>query len=123
MRSARSLPRDPAFVGDAGDEALFEPLRVAYYHEPDLAERARGERAQTLRVLSWAGSIDPERRRETMNATNPRYVLRNYMAQPEIDDAEKRRLCDVELQFLTFTHGSVRRTTCAWRVTGVAPNP
>ncbi len=80
----RQLPEVPL------DRPTLEPLRQAFYDrekmlrfEPDFhdwltrySERARGE---------WP---DGAERRVCMNAVNPRYVLRNYLAQEAIDRAE-----------------------------------
>jgi uncharacterized protein YdiU (UPF0061 family) len=93
---------DAEFVRGASDDELLAPLLPAYYQEPDRAVRAR--LAAWLRRYAArleAERSDPERRKATMDAVNPRYVLRNYMAQLAIDDAEKgdfelvRELLDV----------------------------
>ena len=73
------------------EQPLLEPLRVAFYdplkfelHTPDFnAWLARY--AQRLRADGRPAS----ERRAAMNATNPRYVLRNYLAQQVIDRAEQ----------------------------------
>jgi uncharacterized protein YdiU (UPF0061 family) len=76
----------------ASDERLLAPLRDAYYapEGPDAAHRAA--------TLAWLRRYterlrhdgEPTRARQArMNATNPRYVLRNYLAQLAIDDAER----------------------------------
>lgn len=44
---------------------------------------------QTYRNLVEAEALDREERAEKMKAVNPKYVLRNYMAQLAIDAAEK----------------------------------
>lgn len=81
-------------MGTASLDHLPEPLRESWYTaEPD--EPAR------LALLEWLRSYQArvrnegtleERRRETMNATNPLYVLRNWLAQLAIDDAEQGSL-------------------------------
>jgi uncharacterized protein YdiU (UPF0061 family) len=79
-------------AGEASDEALLATVRDAYY-DPD------GVKADVrARLLVWLrryvarvrddGRPDDERRR-AMNAVNPKYVLRNYVAQLAIEAAEQ----------------------------------
>jgi len=84
----RGLAEVPT-AAEATDAELLAPLREAYYAE--VGEEAR---ARTLKWLrAWSARVredgvpDAERRSE-MNAVNPRYVLRNYLAQLAIDKAE-----------------------------------
>jgi len=77
---------------DAADEALITPLLSAYYRPEQLTAATRGRifswlRAYTRRV-GQDGTPDAVRRRR-MNAVNPTYVLRNYLAQLAIDKAEQ----------------------------------
>ena len=69
-----------------------EVLLDAYYVPSQLTPEVRGK------VLSWLNAYldrlrsdgtEPQVRRAKMNAVNPKYVLRNYMAQMAIDAAEK----------------------------------
>jgi len=77
---------------EATDEALLAPVRGAAY-APDAWEKTAREstlawlRRYTERVRQ-VGLEDSERR-VAMNAVNPKYVLRNYLAQLAIDDAEQ----------------------------------
>jgi uncharacterized protein YdiU (UPF0061 family) len=77
---------------EVGDEALLAPLRDAYY-DPDALPA--GVRDRTLRWLRMLGArvrddgMEAAERRALMQRANPRYVLRNYLAQLAIDDAEK----------------------------------
>ncbi len=77
--------------GTATDEELIAPLMEAYYHPEELTDEVRERTCRWLRsYLSRArreGVPDVERRRK-MDAANPRYVLRNYLAQLAIDKAE-----------------------------------
>jgi uncharacterized protein YdiU (UPF0061 family) len=88
----RGLADVPAAPAPESDDALLAPLVEAYY-DPAAIEPAH--RAATVawlrRYLDRArgtGLTDAQRRLR-MNAVNPRYVLRNYLAQLAIDDAEK----------------------------------
>ena len=69
-----------------------EPLIEAYYKPQELDEETRGRTAAWLRSygerVQRDGTTDEERRRK-MNAVNPKYVLRNYLAQLAIDKAEE----------------------------------
>jgi len=88
----RALAEVPLAEADASDEALLAPLEPAYYDEP--SARPPELRANTLEWLRLLGArvrrddLDPARRRQRMHAANPKYVLRNYMAQEAIDLAE-----------------------------------
>lgn len=77
--------------GEIDDATLLAPLADAWYRPDDV----RGDVAAALAgwVRTWqaraatAGLADDERRRR-MDAQNPRFVLRNYLAQEAIDLAE-----------------------------------
>jgi uncharacterized protein YdiU (UPF0061 family) len=79
-------------LAHASDERLLAPLMDAYYAPAQLgaAERAAIAawlRRYTARVLREA--VVPDLRRARMQAVNPKYVLRNYLAQLAIDQAER----------------------------------
>ena len=74
------------------DQQWVDIVRSAYYSAPDIkAEtmmanwmRSYAQRLQQDFVLNGNDDIQ---RRERMNAVNPKYVLRNYLAQQAIDKA------------------------------------
>lgn len=72
------------------DEALsafsLEPLMPAYYgDDPPEADLMAWLELYSARLA--AQGVDEEQRRARMNAANPKYVLRNYLAQEAIDAA------------------------------------
>ncbi len=71
-------------------DALLAPVRAAYYRPEELVGDVHHRvvdwlRAYGARVRDEATADDA--RRTAMHAVNPRYVLRNYLAQLAIDDA------------------------------------
>jgi uncharacterized protein YdiU (UPF0061 family) len=87
--------------GDAAAPALTEALREAFYDEAKL----RAGEADFVRWLQRRAArladdpLTAAARRERMRAANPRYVLRNYLAQQAIDRAEAGDLSGItELQ-------------------------
>ena len=78
-------------AGELDDAALLAPLTEAWYRPEEVDSAYRERLASWLR--RWArrvardGTGDAERRAR-MNRVNPKYVLRNYMAQLAIDSAE-----------------------------------
>jgi uncharacterized protein YdiU (UPF0061 family) len=73
-------------VGDATDEQLMAPLMDAYYVPEQLTDDYKARLGAWLR---WYGTQVSADRRERMDAVNPQYLLRNYMAQLAIDKAEE----------------------------------
>jgi len=76
---------------DPGQEATYEQLRGAYYREDQWGEPLLGLLTQWLKAYQQTlteQSIQENNRVEQMNAVNPKYVLRNYLAQLAIDDAD-----------------------------------
>ncbi|MDO9104420.1 MAG: YdiU family protein [Methylovulum sp.] len=74
------------------DAQLMAPLAAAYYVPEQLTVAYQTQlcawlRRYILRVL--ADAVPDETRRKRMNAVNPKYVLRNYLAQLAIDQAEQ----------------------------------
>ncbi|PKM13059.1 MAG: YdiU family protein [Gammaproteobacteria bacterium HGW-Gammaproteobacteria-3] len=81
---------DAASANKLNDEALLAPLLEACYTE--LRENLK------IRLVKWLKSYlerirqdetPAEVRRDKMNAVNPKYVLRNYLAQLATDQAEQ----------------------------------
>lgn len=74
------------------DEQLMAPLMVAYYKPEQLNDEIRSRTGEWLRAyikrLHKDQRSDAERK-VAMNAVNPKYVLRNYLAQVAIDKAEE----------------------------------
>ena len=82
---------EPSQILEQSPEDRIEPLRDAYYVPAQLDAEA------TKRIGGWLGAyaerllrdeLPASERRLRMNGANPKYVLRNYLAQVAIDDAE-----------------------------------
>ncbi len=74
------------------DEQLIDPIRDAYYKPEQLNANTIGPMANWLR--HYQARIQQDgcsnvARKKAMNAVNPKYVLRNYLAQLAIDKAEE----------------------------------
>jgi uncharacterized protein YdiU (UPF0061 family) len=91
----RGLSAVPLDASD--DAALLAPLARAFYTEIDPAHGARLA-AWLRRYLSRARDegVEIHGRRERMNAVNPKYVFRNYLAQQAIDALEQGDACVLE---------------------------
>ncbi len=77
---------------DISDETLMTPLMEAYYVPEQLAREYRTRLGCWLRSYMrrvCKDNTSHETRRRRMNAVNPKYVLRNYLAQLAIDKAEQ----------------------------------
>jgi uncharacterized protein YdiU (UPF0061 family) len=76
----------------ATDSDLLAPLMDAYYNPEEVSEEYRNRMSSWLKSyvhrLQCSNQSDKQRRKK-MNSVNPKYVLRNYLAQLAIDKAEK----------------------------------
>ena len=75
---------------EMSDEALTAPLMESYYQREQLTPAWQESTARWLRRYlkrRAQDGLDHNIRRKRMNAVNPKYVLRNYMAQEAIDMA------------------------------------
>lgn len=71
-------------------EVIFEKIKEAFYNEKDLTETALEN--WIIWLNHYSSRINEEaftdmERKQQMNSVNPKYVLRNYMAQLAIDAA------------------------------------
>ena len=91
FRNLAALPVDGA-ADTADDSALVEPLRRAFYTDAAFAP------AQLSRLAGWLRRYIGRVRQDAMpiperighmNRANPKYVLRNYLAQQAIDALER----------------------------------
>ncbi|MDA0226361.1 MAG: YdiU family protein [Proteobacteria bacterium] len=84
FRNLAQVPLDPA----ATDAALIEPLHGAYYDETALDGPPREKLLAWLnayRARARSENVESEARRTRMNAVNPLYVPRIWLAQQAID--------------------------------------
>lgn len=93
-RGLAELDVSVAALENADPDQLRAPLDQAYYRPgqltPDVARQIDAWlRTYLRRVLE--DECEPTRRIELMNATNPAFVLRNYLVQLAIDEADKGR--------------------------------
>jgi uncharacterized protein YdiU (UPF0061 family) len=91
FRSLAALPGDDAADTTRDDRALVEPLRRAFYAEDAFAPEHMSRLAGWLRrYIARVGqdALPAAKRVERMNRANPKYVLRNYLAQQSIDALE-----------------------------------
>ena len=81
-----------AVANEASDATLLAPLEVAFYDPTGVGAEHRSKLAVWLRRYAARvredGTLDAERR-QRMNLVNPKFVLRNYVAQLAIDRAEQ----------------------------------
>ncbi len=89
----RDLARVPVdATGGHADGDLLAPLAEAWYQPDEMAGEVGEAMASWLRA--WGrrvvdGGLPDAERRRRMDALNPRFVLRNYLAQEAIDAAEQ----------------------------------
>lgn len=86
---------------DLSDAQLMAPLQDAYYTEPDaslVSETGRWLRRYIARSRESlaAPNESMQTRRARMSSVNPKYVLRNYLAQQAIDRAENGDFSEIE---------------------------
>jgi serine/tyrosine/threonine adenylyltransferase len=88
----RNLKNVPANASDADGETLLEPLKEAYYKPGELAGDTLKATIDWLKRYSQrlaSNELSDQQRGTLMDSVNPKYVLRNYMAQLAIDKAEQ----------------------------------
>jgi uncharacterized protein YdiU (UPF0061 family) len=86
----------------ASDDELLAPLAEAWYLPQEVVGDVRQALVDWLRV--WTARVRADDHRDAMDALNPRFVLRNYLAQEAIDAAEAG-----DLTLLHELHDVLRR--------------
>ena len=89
FRLLATLPTNMA--DEAEDRILVEPLKRAFYSDDAFTTESLGRMGEWLRRYFARVRSDPlsaEARRTRMDSANPKYVLRNYLAQQAIDALE-----------------------------------
>jgi len=86
-------------LNEVTDEALMSPLMGAYYKPETLSPDVRSRTSDWLRRYLKRLRIEDvpaAERRRGMNAVNPKYVLRNYLAQLAVEKAETGDFSEVQ---------------------------
>jgi serine/tyrosine/threonine adenylyltransferase len=92
FRRLAMLDVDADKLNNLTDDALMAPIESAYYLPEQLTPEKKTRIGNWLRNYINCLNQDAtptETRRKNMNAVNPKYVLRNYLAQVAIDKAEE----------------------------------
>jgi uncharacterized protein YdiU (UPF0061 family) len=88
----RQLAKVPLLDDMATPEQLLEPLADAYYVPSQVTQELKDRTVRWLgeyKTIAKTQGISDSARSELMNASNPLYVLRNYLAQLAIDAADE----------------------------------
>ena len=92
FRNLALLDVEDQSVEKMSDEEILEPLMDAYYSPKDRSAESIQRTGNWLRLYRKrlaSDGLGQEERRRRMNAVNPKYVLRNYLAQLAIDRSEE----------------------------------
>tara|TARA_R110002049_G_scaffold4601_5_gene32329 strand:- start:462711 stop:464321 length:1611 start_codon:yes stop_codon:yes gene_type:complete len=88
----RQLATIPCEDESCDDHKLMDRLSAAYYVDDQITDEVKSKTVAWIRRyqsrVRQDGSSD-NLRRQNMNRVNPKYVLRNYLAQQAIDRSEK----------------------------------
>ncbi len=101
----RQLAEVPIEAQSAAD--LLEPLQAAWYTPDALTPRHQAQMVGWLRrylARVQRDSLEPVIRQARMRQANPRFILRNYLAQQAIDAAENGDSSLVELLLNVMRH-------------------
>jgi uncharacterized protein YdiU (UPF0061 family) len=100
---------DLPLLTNTDDKALIDEIKLAYYAEP--STESATAMAQWLRTYLARVQQDyivygetHEQRKARMNQTNPKYVLRNYLAQQAIDKATAGDFSEVQQLLQLLRH-------------------
>lgn len=91
FRGLSAAAPDDADAAEPEASEIPEVLRESFYRPEQLSGEVRaaiGRWIARYRERTRQSSFSPQQRVEVMQATNPKYVLRNYLAQLAIDQAE-----------------------------------
>ena len=92
FRRLAMIDVDVKSLRNTSNETLMAPVMPAYYLPEQLTHEYRTRMGSWLRdylIRLVKDNTSHETRRRRMNAVNPKYVLRNYLAQLAIDKAEQ----------------------------------
>jgi uncharacterized protein YdiU (UPF0061 family) len=92
FRRLAMIDVDVKSLRNTSDETLMAPVMPAYYLPEQLTHEYRTRMGSWLRdylIRLAKDNTSHETRRRRMNAVNPKYVLRNYLAQLAIEKAEQ----------------------------------
>ena len=87
----RKLATVPAEANSIDDASLLALVMEAYYLPQQVAGKVKQEIVSWLRRYQQRvaeETVSDQQRAATMNQVNPKYVLRNYLAQLAIDKSE-----------------------------------
>lgn len=95
--------RQLANVDMTQTEIDSQPLTHAYYDRAYLSESYQNQLNAWLKKYAGLITTNQATRKSKMNAVNPNYVLRNYLAQQAIDAAENDDFSEIE-RLLNLLH-------------------
>jgi uncharacterized protein YdiU (UPF0061 family) len=91
-RNLAKVDTSTANTDNVDDKTLMAPLADAYYLSEQITDSYQQRLGKWLRLylkrVNQEG-VDPAQRISRMNSINPKYVLRNYLAQLAIDKSEQ----------------------------------